>query len=432
MPPKKMQPRTSQQEPQIPVPQQKTPQQTQQKQKPQTARQKQQPPKANNASSTPTDKPAIPEHELKQNTSMSAQLALEAAKKAYELRQAAYGAGDPNAREEILAKAINKEIEAESFGKAAKYTRSGAFQGLAAGAGLGVQPGVTLGKLTGALVGGVVSSAGALLGGGVGSAYGAISGPFWDLGQMASQGVRSIVGDFPNWEATSSQKKELEKMVMGTQQTKAPSKEELQEMRDDDGGRGQQDCQQWTKDLTSYIPGMPSMPSMPNMPSIPSIPGFGRQTKGINSTPAGNKSTTPTSNQNQQPNATTSQQTQQPKAPAKPKTATAADQTQQPKAPAKSKTAAASNPSQQRTAPAKPQTASQPPAAPKPQAAPPKAPSQKLNSQPSPKMDETAQRRKPKKLETRSTGTTSQSSLPATRRPPPKLETRSKPTTAKA
>ncbi|KAK5242770.1 hypothetical protein LTS06_011298, partial [Exophiala xenobiotica] len=89
MPPRKMQPRTSQQEPQIPVPQQKTPQQTQQKQKPQTARQKQQPPKANNASSTPTDKSAIPEHELKQNSSMSAQLALEAAKKAYELRQAA-------------------------------------------------------------------------------------------------------------------------------------------------------------------------------------------------------------------------------------------------------------------------------------------------------------------------------------------------------
>ncbi|KAK5413166.1 hypothetical protein LTR20_006724 [Exophiala xenobiotica] len=402
MPPKKLQPRTSQQPPQTLVPQQKTrtqtPHQKQQSQTPQPKQQSQSAPKpkANNASSTPADKPAIPEHELKQNSSMSAQLALEAAKKAYELRQAAYGAGDPNAREEILAKAINKEIEAESFGKAAKYTRSGAFQGLAAGAGLGVQPGVTLGKLTGALVGGVVSSAGALLGGGVGSAYGAISGPFWDLGQMASQGVRSIVGDFPNWEATSSQKKELEKMVMGTQQTKAPSEEELQEMRDDDGGRGQQDYQRWTKDLTSYIPR------------------FGGQSKGNNATPVGNKSHTLTANQNQQPNTTTSHQSQQPKAPAK------------------SKTATASNKSQQTTAPAKPQTASQPPAAPKPQAAPPRAPSQRLSSQPSPKTDETAQRRKPKKLETRSTGPTSQSSLPATRRPPPKLETRSKPTTAKA
>ena len=189
---------------------------------------------------------------------MSAQLALEAAKKAYELRQAAYGAGDPNAREEILAKAINKEIEAESFGKAAKYTRSGAFQGLAAGAGLGVQPGVTLGKLTGALVGGVVSSVGAVLGGGIGSAYGAISGPFWDLGQMASQGVRSIVGDFPNWEATSSQKKALEKMVMGAQQTKAPDQRELEEMRDDDGGGSPEDYQQFYSDLTSWMPSMPS------------------------------------------------------------------------------------------------------------------------------------------------------------------------------
>src|SRR4051794_22920448 len=82
-------------------------------------------PKNESAPPPPSSQPAIPEHEIKQNSSMSAQLALEAAKKAYELRQAAYGAGDPNAREEILAKAINKEIEAESFGKAAKYTRSG-------------------------------------------------------------------------------------------------------------------------------------------------------------------------------------------------------------------------------------------------------------------------------------------------------------------
>lgn len=116
----------------------------------------------------------IPENEIKQNSSVSASMALQAAQKAYELRQAANAAGDPNAREEILAKAINKEIEAESFGKAAKYTRSGTFQGLAAGAGLGVQPGVTLGKLTGALVGGTVSTVTGLLGGGIGSVYGAM------------------------------------------------------------------------------------------------------------------------------------------------------------------------------------------------------------------------------------------------------------------
>jgi hypothetical protein len=223
---------------------------------------------------------------------MSAQLALEAAKKAYELRQAAYGAGDANVREEILAKAINKEIEAESFGKAAKYTRSGAFQGLAAGAGFGVQPGVTLGKLTGALVGGVVASVGAVVGGGIGSAYGAISGPFWDLGQMASHGVRSIIGDFPNWEATSGQKKALEKMVMGAQKTPAPSQEELEEMRDDDGGGAteREDYAQFLHELKRYVPSMPSAPSMPSMPSLPSIPGWGGQSKDSN---AGKKTVAP-------------------------------------------------------------------------------------------------------------------------------------------
>jgi hypothetical protein len=151
---------------------------------------------ANNGSD---NQPGVPEQELKQNSGISASMALQAMQKAWDLRQAANAAGDPNAREKILAKAINKEIEAESFGKAAKYTRSGAFQGLAAGAGLGVQPGVTIGKLTGALVGGVISTVTGLLGGGIGSVYGAMNGPFWDLGEMASQGVRGVVGDFPNW-----------------------------------------------------------------------------------------------------------------------------------------------------------------------------------------------------------------------------------------
>ena len=70
----------------------------------------------------------IPENEVKQTSSVSASYALQAMQKAYELRQAANAAGDPDAREEILAKAVNKEIEAESFGKAAKYTRGGTFQ----------------------------------------------------------------------------------------------------------------------------------------------------------------------------------------------------------------------------------------------------------------------------------------------------------------
>ncbi|EMD88418.1 hypothetical protein COCC4DRAFT_34270, partial [Bipolaris maydis ATCC 48331] len=184
---------------------------------------------ANNNDDTPHC--TIPEHEIKQNAGVSASMALQAGQKAWELRQAAHGAADAEAREKILAKAINKEIEAESFGKAAKYTQSGAFQGLAAGAGLGVQPGVTLGKLTGALVGGLVSTVTGLLGGGIGSVYGAMSGPFWDLGEMASHGVQGVIGDFlPDIKATSSQRKALEKMIMQTKETQAPTREELEQM----------------------------------------------------------------------------------------------------------------------------------------------------------------------------------------------------------
>jgi hypothetical protein len=213
--------------------------------------------------------PAVPEQELKQNSGVSASLALQAMQKAWDLRQAANAAGDPDAREKILAKAINKEIEAESFGKAAKYTRSGAFQGLAAGAGLGVQPGVTIGKLTGALVGGVISTVTGLLGGGIGSVYGAMNGPFWDLGEMASHGVRGVIGDFPNWKSTPSQQKALEKMVMQTKETQAPTKEELEQMKADAPDDMPQSWSQTTKDMTSWRPSMPSMPNMPSMPSMP-------------------------------------------------------------------------------------------------------------------------------------------------------------------
>ncbi|KAI4906754.1 hypothetical protein J4E90_010213 [Alternaria incomplexa] len=201
----------------------------------------------------------VPEHEIKQNAGVSAQMALQAGQKAWELRQAAHGAGDAKAREEILAKAINKEIEAESFGKAAKYTQSGAFQGLAAGAGLGVQPGVTIGKLTGALVGGTVSTVTGLLGGGIGSVYGAMNGPMWDLGQMASQGVQGVVGDFlPDVKSTPSQKKALEKMVMQTKDTQAPSKEELEQMKNDAPDMMPQTWSQSAKDMTAWRPSMPS------------------------------------------------------------------------------------------------------------------------------------------------------------------------------
>lgn len=343
------------------------------------------------------DEQPIPEHEVKQSSSMSATMALEATKKAYELRQAAYGAGDPNAREEILAKAINKEIEAESFGKAAKYTRSGAFQGLAAGAGIGVQPGVTLGKLTGALVGGVAASVGALVGGGVGSAYGAISGPMWDLGGIASQGVRSIIGDFPNWEATSSQKQALEKMVMGAQKTKAPNQQELEEMKEDDGGVGEMDYQQFAQDCYAWLPSMPSMPSMP------SLPGFGGQSKAS--------------------------------APTK-KPAAAPSQTQKTQSkPSSSKTNSANTPhsniSQQQKTPAKPQATSNPQNGVY-KATPQASKTQQATTEESLKTSDTPVKKKPKKLEVRSTNTASQPDQPATKRRPPKLAPRQKPATASA
>ncbi|KAF2155500.1 hypothetical protein K461DRAFT_274497 [Myriangium duriaei CBS 260.36] len=220
-------------------------------------------------------KQPISQHDIKQNSGVSASMALQATQKAWDLRQAANAAGDPNAREEILAKAINKEIEAESFGKAAKYTQSGAFQGLAAGAGLGVQPGVTLGKLTGAIVGGTVSTVTGLLGGGIGSVYGSMSGPMWDLGQMASHGVRGVVGDFPNWSSTPSQKKALEKMVMQSKETQAPTNEELEKMKAEAPDGMPQSWSESAKDMTSHLPSMPSLASMPSMSKAGSALGLG-------------------------------------------------------------------------------------------------------------------------------------------------------------
>jgi hypothetical protein len=227
------------------------------------------------ADNNPSNGQGIPERDIKQNSGVSASMALQATQKAWDLRQAANAAGDPNAREEILAKAINKEIEAESFGKAAKYTQSGAFQGLAAGAGLGVQPGVTLGKITGALVGGTVSTVTGLLGGGIGSVYGAMNGPMWNLGEMASHGVRGVIGDFPNWKSTPSQKKALEKMVMQTKETQAPSKEELEKMKAEAPDDMPQSWSQSVKDMTSWRPSMPSMPSMPKGGAALGLGGLG-------------------------------------------------------------------------------------------------------------------------------------------------------------
>lgn len=120
---------------------------------------------------------AVSDEEVRQESSKAANASMNAQKKAKELRAAAEGAGDPDERQKLMEQAIDAQVEAESFGKTAKYMRSGAFQGMAVGTGLGVAPGATLGAVTGTLVGGVTSTITGGLGGGIGTAAGAIHGP---------------------------------------------------------------------------------------------------------------------------------------------------------------------------------------------------------------------------------------------------------------
>lgn len=114
-----------------------------------------------------------------------------------------------------------------------------------------------------------------LIGAGVGSVYGALNGPMWNLGEMASKGVRGIVGDFPNWNSTPSQRKALEKMVMQSKETQAPSKEELKRMKAEAPDSMPQSWSQSTNDLTSWRPSMPSMPAMPSVSQAGSALGLG-------------------------------------------------------------------------------------------------------------------------------------------------------------
>lgn len=135
-------------------------------------------------------KNAVPDEEVRKESSKAANQAISAQRKAHKLKQAAAGAGDPDERQKLMEQAIDAQIQAESFGKTAKYMRSGAFQGLAVGTGLGVAPGATLGALTGTLVGGVSSTIIGGLGGSLGAAAGALHGPFWNLGEVAGKGIK--------------------------------------------------------------------------------------------------------------------------------------------------------------------------------------------------------------------------------------------------
>jgi hypothetical protein len=144
--------------------------------------------KSSDASSD--NKNVVPDKEVRKESSKAANQAISAQRKAKELKQAAAGAGDPDERQKLMEQAIDAQVQAESFGKTAKYMRSGTFQGLAVGTGLGVAPGATLGALTGTLVGGVTSTITGGLGGGIGAAAGAMHGPIWNIGEVAGKGIQ--------------------------------------------------------------------------------------------------------------------------------------------------------------------------------------------------------------------------------------------------
>ncbi|KAF4551377.1 Hypothetical protein D9617_13g098750 [Elsinoe fawcettii] len=181
---------------------------------------------------------AITEADRRRETARAANQALKLQRQAEDLTQAAAGAGDPQERQKLLNEALNKSVEAESFGKTAKYLQSGAFQGLLAGGGLGTGFGAGLGAITGTLVGGVSSVIFGGLGGGIGTAVGAIHGPWFKVGDAMGAGIRKITGDWPGWEATEEQKYQLEKMVGQAKETERPSVEELEGMTAGDGADG--------------------------------------------------------------------------------------------------------------------------------------------------------------------------------------------------
>lgn len=199
-----------------------------------------------------SNKPAVSEQEVRQESGKAANAALAAQKKAKELRDAAAAAGDANERQRLTEEATNAEIEAESFGKTAKYLRSGTFQGMAMGTGLGVAPGATLGAITGTLVGGVSSTILGGLGASIGGVTGALHGPFVNMGKVAGKGMRKLTSFLPDWAASEEQKRTLEKMVGQVNEEEMPGMEELEKLKDEGGG-GQLD-EGWLQNAKGMIP----------------------------------------------------------------------------------------------------------------------------------------------------------------------------------
>ncbi|KAK3686725.1 hypothetical protein LTR37_019517 [Vermiconidia calcicola] len=175
------------------------------------------------------------EKQRKQETSQAAKKSIELQKQAKELKQAAAGAGDPDERQKLLNEALNKEVEAESFGKTARYLQSGTFQGLCAGTGLGGGIGVGLGTITGTLVGGTTGTVTGGLGGAVGAGVGYLHGAWFKVGDLAGNTLRKVTGDLPGWKSTEEQKQALEKMVNGVKEQDPPSEEELKSMSEEGG-----------------------------------------------------------------------------------------------------------------------------------------------------------------------------------------------------
>lgn len=186
------------------------------------------------------------EAERKQEFPNAADKALAAQTEANKLTHAAAAAGDPEERQKLLNRALNKEIEAQSFGKTVKYLNSGAFQGLITGSSIGVG----LGIVTGTLVGGV----GGLVTGGLGAGVGALTGPFFKLGdvagslglgEMVGDGVRKMTGTLRDCNATPEQKRQLEKMVGQANEQERPSENELKAMSSGQAGAGASAGDSW-------------------------------------------------------------------------------------------------------------------------------------------------------------------------------------------
>lgn len=183
-----------------------------------------------------SEKPAVSDEEVRQEAGKAADASLAAQKKAKQLQDAAAAAGDPEERQRLTEEATNAHIEAESFGKTAKYLRSGTFQGMAVGTGLGVAPGASLGAITGTLVGGVSSTLLGGLGAGIGAATGALHGPFLNIGKAAGKGMKKLTSFLPEWAVSEEQKRTLEKMIDQVNKQEMPGTEELEKFKSEGGG----------------------------------------------------------------------------------------------------------------------------------------------------------------------------------------------------